>query len=91
MESKNLKKNANDVIEKKIVFFQDIIQKTYIQLNKNKLSGILSNNEVNTCILSLKELSDTLKNMHDKNYDTDTETMIQGLQTINNDLSGIIF
>jgi len=89
MESKNLK-NSNDVIEKKIVFFQDIIQKTYIQLNKNKLSGILSNNEINTCILSLKELSDTLKNMHEKNCHTDTETMIQGLQTINNDLSGIM-
>jgi hypothetical protein len=91
MDSKNIiKKNANDVIENKIVFFQDIIQKTYIQLNKNKLSGILSNNEINTGILSLKELSNTLKNMHDKNYETDTETMIQGLQTINNDLSGIM-
>jgi ATP-dependent Lon protease len=91
MDSKNIiKKNANDVIEKKIVFFQDIIQKTYIQLNKNKLYGVLSNNEINTCILSLKELSDTLKNMRDKNCETDTETMIQCLQTINNDLSGIM-
>ena len=94
MESKNLiKKNANDVIciiEKKIFFFQDVIQKTYIHLNKNKLLGILSNNEVNICILSLKTLSDSLNTMNDKIGDTDTETMIQSLQIINNDLSGIM-
>ena len=92
MDSKNSNnKNGKDVIciiEKKITFFQDVIQKTYIHLNRNKLFGVLSSNEVNMCILSLKTVSESLKNMYEKI--TDTELMIQMLQTINNDLSGIM-
>lgn len=85
--------NENDIffiVEKKIIFFQDAIQKTYIHLNRNKLFGILTTNEVNTCILSLKILSDTLKSMYEKINVTDKESTIQKMQIINNDLSGIL-
>lgn len=94
MESKNsIKKSANDVIiilEKKINYFHDVIQKTFIHLNTNKLLGILTNVEVSAGILLLKTLSESVKDTHTKIYDTETDAIIQKLQIINNDLSGIM-
>ena len=38
------------LIDKKILFFQDIIQKTSLHVKKNKLLDIISVSEVNNCI-----------------------------------------
>ena len=94
MESKNsIKKSGSDVItilEKKINHFRDIIQKTFIHLNSNKLLGILTGFEVSAGILLLKTLNDDVKDVYSKIHETETDTIIQKLQVINNNLSSIM-
>jgi hypothetical protein len=36
------------LVEKKIIFFNDIIQKTLMNIQKNKILGILGINDINT-------------------------------------------
>ena len=46
-------KNNNEMIllvEKKMSFFQDIIQKTILYVQKNKILNILSVSDVNNCL-----------------------------------------
>ena len=77
-------------VEKKIVFFQDVIQKIVLNVQKNKTLEILGVSEVNACINTLCELS---KQIHDlsKNINTlQTEFIINTLQTINNDISTLL-
>ena len=53
------------VLEKKLCLFKDIIQKTVLHINKNKLLNILAISDVNECIEKLNELN---KNFHNINY-----------------------
>jgi len=75
-------------IEKKITFFNDLIQKTIIHVQKNKLLNILGNNDLNSCIQSLNDIHGKIKQINEK--ECNTETIINHLQTINNDLSVLI-
>ena len=72
------------LIDRKIVFFQDVIQKTILHVQQNKLLNILSIADVNHCIDYLWELS---KKINDINDTYDTESVINLLQYINNELS----
>jgi hypothetical protein len=45
------------LVEKKIEFFKDVIQKTIIHVQKNKFLGILGISDVNACIERLGDLS----------------------------------
>ena len=77
----------NDIeilIEKKINFFQDIIQKTILHIQKNKLLEIIGVSEFNNCINVLYELSKKIKNL---NVYKTTDSIIDELQQINNELS----
>lgn len=38
------------IIDKKIQFFQDIIQKTLLYVQKNKILDVLTSSDVNSCI-----------------------------------------
>jgi hypothetical protein len=77
------------VIQKKIIFFKDIVQKTVLHINKNKLLNILAIGDVNICIEKLNELNNVIKTLSisilDKNINT--EIIINELQKINNELS----
>ena len=83
-------KTTNDVlplVEKKIDFFKDVIQKTIIHVQKNKFLDILGISDVGSCIEKLGELSKKMKELTDiKN----TDSLINNLQLINNELSSLL-
>jgi len=89
---KEITKSTNDVlplIERKIEFFKDIIQKTIIHVQKNKILDILGISDVSTCIEKLGELSKKIEEITSaKNLSTDT--IINSLQLINNELSSLL-
>jgi hypothetical protein len=84
-------KKTQDVlplVQKKIDFYKDIIQKTIIHIQKNKIYDILGISDISNCIEKLIELNQkieeiiTLKN-------TSTDSIINSLQYINNELSSL--
>ena len=77
--------NNPQLIEKKMTFFHDIVQKTILNVQKMKNLDILGISEVTSCIILLNTLSAKLKNI-----DTKSDTIIESLQTINNELVNII-
>ena len=83
-------KTSNDVIalvEKKVDFFKDVIQKTIIHVQKNKFLDILGISDVGLCIEKLGELSKKIKELTNiKNADN----LINNLQLINNELSSLL-
>jgi len=86
------KKSSNDVlvlVDKKIEFFKDVIQKTIIHVQKNKILNILGINDVNSCIEKLGELSKKIEEIsHIKS--TQSDNIINSLQIINNELSSLL-
>lgn len=77
------------LIEKKILFFQDIIQKTNLHVQKNKILDIIGISEVNNCINTLFELSNKIKAINEEVIKNNTDNVINILQTINNELSSL--
>jgi ATP-dependent Lon protease len=87
---KTLKKTKPELvtlIDKKLAFFQDIIQKTILHVQKNKRLEIIGVSEVNSCINVLFELSKKIKEIDLLNNNIDTDNVINILQNINNELS----
>ncbi len=85
------------LVEKKVTFFYDVIQKTILHIQKNKRNDILVLTDVNNCLISLNELNIKLKEIRElldkhktKNNNENTDDLINKLQVINNELS-IIF
>ena len=99
MKIKNTKKNNQTtqvstsnidmLIEKKFVFFNDIIQKTTLYIQKLKQNEVLVISDVNNCLNSLVTLNNNLKKniANKRNNTTNSDQIINNLQTINNDLS----
>jgi len=86
-------KNTSDVnilVDKKIEFFKDVIQKTIIHVQKNKILDILGISDISTCIDRLNELNKKIKNITNESANTNTDTLINSLQIINNELSGLL-
>ncbi len=77
------------LIDKKLVFFQDVIQRTILHVQKNKILEIISLSEVNTCINTLFELSKKIKEINDVSIKTDSDNVINILQIVNNELSSL--
>jgi ATP-dependent Lon protease len=77
------------IINKKIIFFQDLIQKTILHVQKNKLLDILGVNDVNTCFDILFELNKKIKDIENDSKHLNTELLINNLQVINNELSSL--
>jgi len=74
------------LILKKIVFFKEIIQKTLIYVQKNKIHDILGVNDIVICLDKLTELSNNLNEI--KNVTSvNSENIINILQEVNNELS----
>ena len=88
----NIKKTTPEIvmlIEKKLLFFQDVIQKTILHVQKNKILDIIGVSEVNSCINVLFELSDQLKDINDVSIKTNTDNVINILQSVNNEISSL--
>ena len=82
--------NVNILVNKKVDFFKDIIQKTLIHVQKNKIFDILGISDVSTCIDRLNEINKKIKDIGDKSIkNNNTEIQVSNLQFINNELSGI--
>ena len=77
------------LVDKKIDFFKDVIQKTIIHVQKNKILDILGISDVSACIERLGELSKKIKELTEMKK-TNSEGLINGLQFINNELSGLL-
>jgi ATP-dependent Lon protease len=85
------KNNSNDVnllVDKKIDFFKDIVQKTVLHVYKNKFLDILGINDVNACIEKLNQLSKKINDLS-VNKTNSQEVLINELQFINNELSSL--
>jgi len=79
------------LVEKKIIYFRDVIQKTILHVQKNKMLDIIGINDVNLCIDRLSELNKKIKDIiENKINQHNNETLINNLQIINNDLSSIL-
>jgi len=93
-EKKNkLEKHSTSVVlllNKKIEFFQDVIQKTILNATKNKVYDILSISDVNICMQCLNDLSDKIKLFMRNVQNVTSDALINNLQLISNDLSGIL-
>jgi ATP-dependent Lon protease len=87
---KEINNKPNDVlpqVDKKIEFFKDVIQKTIIHVQKNKMLDILGIKDVTTCVERLGELS---KKIQEMTIIKNTDIIIHNLQLINNDLSVLL-
>ena len=80
------------LVEKKKNFFNDVIQKTILSINKNKSLDILSITDVNTCINNLYNISEKIKGLTTitKINPLNTDLLVNNLQIINNDLSSLL-
>ena len=94
MAQKKISPDIISLISKKIIFFEDVIQKTILHVQKNKLLDIIGISEVNSCINLLFELNQKIKDINmneltntDKVSDKVTDNIINILQNVNNELS----
>ena len=78
------------LFERKTHFFQCVIQRTLLHVQKNKMLDIITINELNKCVNILYDLSKTLKELVDTKDTIATDVLLGRLQDINNDLSGIL-
>jgi len=76
------------LVEKKLEFFRDVIQKTILHVQKNKMLDILGVSDVSICIERLTEIHKKIKEILELKI-TNTEIMINNLQNINNELSSL--
>ena len=78
------------LFDRKTIFFQSVIQKTLLHVQKSKMLDIFTTTEVNKCVNLLYDLSKTLKDIIDAKDSTTTDQLLGRLQDVNNDLSGIL-
>lgn len=86
-------KSSNDlslVLDKKIEFFKDIIQKTVIHVHRNKNLEILGVSDVNSCIEKLSDISRKIEDIAGTMATTPTDNTINNLQLINNEFSTLL-
>ena len=92
MTKKEINKTGSDIlllVDKKLDFFKDVIQKTIIHVQQNKNLDILGISDVSSCVDRLGELSKKITELNEMKQ-TNHDGLINGLQYINNELSGIL-
>jgi len=92
IKKENSSKNDDVVllVEKKLYFFKDVIQKTILYVQKNKTLDILGVSDIIACIDKFTEISRQIQELFEiNNTKTNTEILINNLQTINNELSSL--
>lgn len=90
IKKENSSKNDDMIllVEKKISFFRDVIQKTILYVQKNKILDILGVSDVISCIDKLNEINKLIQELFEiNNVKTNAELLINSLQLINNELS----
>jgi ATP-dependent Lon protease len=92
IKKENSSKNDEVIllVEKKLYFFKDVIQKTILYVQKNKTLDILGVSDVIACIDKLTEITKQIQDLFEiNNTKTNTELLINNLQIINNELSSL--
>ena len=92
LKKNSVKKPTQEIIlliEKKLLFFQDVIQTTILHVQKSKNLDIISTSELNGCVNLLIELSKKIKSICDVNKKSNTDNIINTLQLVNNELSSL--
>ena len=74
-----------NLIEQKLDFYKNILQKTYIYIQHNKNRNILTVSDVGACIEKLNKINDNIHNFLLNSLDVTILT--NNLQTINNEFS----
>ena len=85
-----LDKNTIAIFENKIAFFQDLIQTTLLQVERNKLLDIIGVSNVNTCVESFRMLSGKITRVNELLLKNNKEIIIGELQTLNNEFALLI-
>jgi ATP-dependent Lon protease len=79
------------LVNKKIDFFKDVMQKTILHAQKNKSLDILGISEVNSCIERLGVLNTQIKSTAETTHPSATpDELINYLQIVNNELSSLL-
>jgi endopeptidase La len=90
--SSGSKETKNSKLEKKILYYEEIIQKTILSAQKYKFLDIMTANDLNICIQSLETLFTQLNTIRYpviKKHKYDREQIINKLQEINDELAGL--
>jgi len=85
--SKHLDKNTIDIFKNKMIFFQDLVQNTLLHVERNKLLDIIGTSQVNSCVESLKVLSNKLEHVNQILTKNNKDLIINELQTLNNEFA----
>jgi ATP-dependent Lon protease len=83
----HLDKNTIDIFKNKIVFFQDLIQNTLLQVERNKLLDIIGISHINSCVDSLKILSNKICHINQLLLKNNKDIILGELQTLNNEFA----
>ena len=92
LKKNSVKKPTQEIIlliEKKLLFFQDVIQTTILHVQKSKNLDIINTSELNASVNLLIELSKKIKENCDVNKKSNTDNIINTLQLVNNELSSL--
>ena len=86
------KSQLYDIIIQKVIFYEEVIKRTYISLVEYKRLHIICSNEINYSINELNGIMDELRlvECHIKDKTMDVDDLINDLQILNNKLSGVI-
>jgi ATP-dependent Lon protease len=82
--TKSTKSDVDSLVKKKRAYFQDVIQRTVLYIQQNKLLEIINIGEFNTCINLITSFSVNINNP-----ELNGDNAINILQLINNELSTI--
>jgi len=91
-DTKKNMSTSNDLLEiinRKLACYEDIIQKTSINIKKNKLLDIINVNDTMLCLNKLEIINKKINDINKKKT-KDIDYTINQLQIINNDISSVI-
>jgi ATP-dependent Lon protease len=88
--SKTIDNATLQLVDKKVDFFKDVIQKTILHVQKQKTLDILGVSDVSICIDKLIDLNKKINDKFKDHSNANTDIVINNLQSVNNDFSSLI-
>jgi len=84
--------DISSIVERKLSLFQDVIQKTIINAQKNKILDILGVSDMTTCVHTATNIFNKMKTIRESMTTTmySKDNAIHDLQMLNNDVSALI-
>ena len=81
-----------DVMFQKVIFYEDVIKKTFLSLVEYKKLNLIGSNEINHSINDLNTILEELRllELHIKDKSMNHEDLIADLQILNNKISNVI-